>query len=68
VPLRKRFLSFPLRFQECGLKTNRPPTKLAQNIPLVVVELNPELFLLARGNTTFLEKPKLGSKNILTDS
>jgi hypothetical protein len=40
---RKRFLrclSFPLIFQEYGLRTPLPP-RLAQNIPPVVVELKP---------------------------
>jgi hypothetical protein len=46
MPLRKRslkFLSFPIRFQEYGLRTTAPPLQpsLAQNIPPVVVELKP---------------------------
>jgi hypothetical protein len=65
VPLRKRFLSFLLRFQEYGLRTT--PMDWLRTSPLVGVELKPEAILLARGNTAFLARPKLRPKSILTD-
>jgi hypothetical protein len=57
-----------LPFKIPGVWAEDSPPPTGSELPPVAVKLKPRAILLVKTNTTFLARPKLGSKTIFTDS